>query len=1191
MFIAGTLLIPQFTFAFSDLSQVHTNAEAIEYVRTQGIVSGYSDGTYKPDVQINRAEFTKIIVEATQTSISGSRCFPDVNTEWFAEYVCTAKNVGIVGGYPDGRFQPANPISFVEAAKIISNAFAISSGASSSVWYEPFVLALEGRKAIPLEVQRLDHPITRGQMAEMIYRLHANRTDKPSQTYAHLPQVTAIQSEGDRVLVTLPLPFTRYSFYTDPALKVDRAGQYHLLILPVETNINDNRERSVKLFVNGEAKGDFKGIAFADFVGDSSKPIYVTSDGKKQTATGLPKFKQINKETVERIIQRMKSPDFLDEARAAWSRYVSEEELDQEMEKVRAGLPEQIEQTKMQLEEQLRQPAKDIIEFLEGEDSISAIMRNNTPGEYLVVISPGFAQAKVMLFKNGALASNHKVPLYFHIAENEGKTKFLYRGQTIGSLDKSEIMVVDNGVESKKYAWTTQPQYNATDEVMYMALTTLPESKEDYAKIGCKAVTGKSEKDVRCNDQLFFTLINHPFFRFPVSSSDGKTTVYAELVEAGTYENDDFEDGIESPPKSRLVVNGKARTTHPYIDKPFFTSKGLAVSSYAEKPGTQIAQYVEWNGKKSAEFQAIGTGLVETLGFRGVSPLYAAISSLVRGDLGVEEIDPEIIVSSDGNSIAFAGYKSQEGWTVMKDMASIGTYKLVDQLTYSLDGKHLAFMAVTGDFEPLLNQSFWLGEDAGQSSDAVSSVIVDGKEIGKHEKMLWLQYAPNGVLTYIGRDQKQYTLYIDGRPVGAAFDRILMPPRFNNGIIEVGGARGEKIVLMKQSLVTSQTTVSRTPGKTPSPARESVVSQESIVLTEIIKNTIPSRLKPLAVGSQKSTTFYTDEKDIYELSLMEESKNKKIHNLYRLEGETPDNFKVLNEYYAVGKKAYSHAGRIASHSFSTGKVTYGEPTVKVISNDTSKFIAVGRHATDGTQAFYLSERISADAASFQPLNTYFAKDKFGVFYNGNTFAESDHTTFVAINDACGSDSKNTYCYDQRQTVFKLPLMDGSTLKYMHDGFAYDKNKAVCQEHTFDLDTKNLRVMTYGYGDELLLDKKRVYKFRYTCPPELIEGMDPNTLEEVMVDGKPSKVWLKDAKHVFYALKIFPDADPNTFRVLLDHEFSLDANHVFWRNEIIAGADPKTFELITDRYAKDAKNVYLWNKIVPGVDPRSFSPPQ
>ena len=152
MFIAGTLLIPQFTFAFSDLSQVHTNAEAIEYVRTQGIVSGYSDGTYKPDVQINRAEFTKIIVEATQTSISGSRCFPDVNTEWFAEYVCTAKNVGIVGGYPDGRFQPANPISFVEAAKIISNAFAISSGASSSVWYEPFVLALEGRKAIPLDL-------------------------------------------------------------------------------------------------------------------------------------------------------------------------------------------------------------------------------------------------------------------------------------------------------------------------------------------------------------------------------------------------------------------------------------------------------------------------------------------------------------------------------------------------------------------------------------------------------------------------------------------------------------------------------------------------------------------------------------------------------------------------------------------------------------------------------------------------------------------------------------------------------------------------------------------------------------------------------------------------------------------------------------------------------------------------------
>jgi hypothetical protein len=1185
------LLVPQLAFAFNDSPRTHVHADAIEYVRSEGIVTGYPDGSYRPDAQINRAEFTKIVVEATRSPVEGSRCFPDVTDEWFARYVCAARSAGIVSGYPDGMFRPANPISFVEAAKVIGNAFEIQAASGGDEWYEPYVLALEGRKAIPLEVQSLDQAITRGQMAEIIYRLRARRTDKSSRTLADLTRSLAGQNrEGEQTLVELPIPLSRYTLFSDPVLQVDRDGKNHVLVLPVDTSLNDRLHRSVLLYVNGKDRGAFSGVTLANVADEGGEPLYVTFDGVKYSSGGLPKFKQIDEETVARAVQRMQSLYSLDAARAELSEYLTGEDLERRLELFRDQAQEHIESTEEQLNDQLRQPAQDLSAFLDGDDSIRAIMGNNVPGNFVVVISPAFGKAEVLHFKDGALTARHRLPLYVHVAQNKDRTRFLYLGEVVGDRDEADVVVLDDGMEVGRHAWTTQPQYGANDEVMYMTMSSMNLFR-DSAKVGCKAVIGQSQADVRCNDRLFLTVLNHPFYRFPMSSPDGKTVVYPELVSAGEYGGSDYPGIVETAPTSRLVVNGEPQSTHPYIDKPFFTSRGLAVLSNVEKPDSQIAQYVEWDGKKSEEFQAIGTGLVDTFNFRGVSTLVAAISWMALGDLGVDELTPEVVVSPDGKSIAFAGYKFEDGWTVVKDMSPVGTYKMADQLAFSPDSKDLAFTAVPKDSEPLLKRPALPEKGAGLSSAATTAVLIDGKEIGRHGKVLWLQYAPSGALTYIGKDQNGYTLYIDGRPTGEAFDRILMPPRFNNGMIEIGGARGSRIVLVRESLEVRPGDAAEAPDRSTPTAPTANISQESIVLAETFTDIVPSRLSPLPEGEKSSETYYTDGTDVYALSLMEQSKDRLTYNLYRLEGETPESFAVLNDHYAAGQKVYARAGRFVSHSFITGVVTYAGPGVKVISNNAAQFQAVGGYATDGVQAFHLSNPIDADVASFRPVNSSFARDRYGVFLDGAPFSGPDPATFEAAGDTCGTDAKNTYCHASGNTVYKLPVMDGPTLKYLGGGIAYDKDKAVCKESVFDLDTGSVRVMQYGYGEKLLLDNERVYKFNYTCPPELLEGMDPVSLEEVLVDGQPSKVWLKDAKNVYYALKPFPAADPDTFRVLLDHEFSLDANHVFWRNEIIAGADPRTFELITDRYAKDEKNVYLWKEIVPGADPGSFSPPQ
>lgn len=188
--------------SFSDVSENHMNSDAIEYVKDKNIVAGYPDGNFMPDQTINRAEFIKIIIGAQFSSAVIDNCitknvqagantvfFPDVSkNEWFAKYICVAKMNNVISGYPDGTFKPGNTINFAEAAKIISNAFGYSV-TEGGTWYKPFIDNLGEKNAIPDTIKSFNHNITRGEMAEMVYRLKANITTKESLDYEAIQQM------------------------------------------------------------------------------------------------------------------------------------------------------------------------------------------------------------------------------------------------------------------------------------------------------------------------------------------------------------------------------------------------------------------------------------------------------------------------------------------------------------------------------------------------------------------------------------------------------------------------------------------------------------------------------------------------------------------------------------------------------------------------------------------------------------------------------------------------------------------------------------------------------------------------------------------------------------------------------------------------------------------------------------------
>ena len=104
--------------SFSDVTSAHWAANYIGYMEQFGIVRGYSDGTFRPNAPITRAEFAAICCRFEKLT-SGTVTFSDVPaSHWAAKSVTYAATRGWVTGYADGTFKPGNNITRAEVAAV-----------------------------------------------------------------------------------------------------------------------------------------------------------------------------------------------------------------------------------------------------------------------------------------------------------------------------------------------------------------------------------------------------------------------------------------------------------------------------------------------------------------------------------------------------------------------------------------------------------------------------------------------------------------------------------------------------------------------------------------------------------------------------------------------------------------------------------------------------------------------------------------------------------------------------------------------------------------------------------------------------------------------------------------------------------------------------------------------------------------
>ncbi|MCF7856725.1 S-layer homology domain-containing protein [Candidatus Gracilibacteria bacterium] len=135
---------------FTDIGG-HWAESYIDNLRLTGAISGKSEGTFAPNAFLTRAELVKIVVNLYALEIPAeltTKPFSDVELDaWYAPYVAAAKNAGIIGGYSEGTFRPEQLVSRVEALKIVLEATGLTivggemnfPDTERGQWYEKYV--------------------------------------------------------------------------------------------------------------------------------------------------------------------------------------------------------------------------------------------------------------------------------------------------------------------------------------------------------------------------------------------------------------------------------------------------------------------------------------------------------------------------------------------------------------------------------------------------------------------------------------------------------------------------------------------------------------------------------------------------------------------------------------------------------------------------------------------------------------------------------------------------------------------------------------------------------------------------------------------------------------------------------------------------------------------------------------------
>ena len=148
------------SFASSSFSDVqnHWAETYIDYLASEGLISGFPDGTFKPNQTLTRAQVSLIITNELGLNLESAN-FPDVAaSHWANGHIGAVASQGIMVGYPDGSFKPDNPMTRAEVSSVIASAYNMTQTTTNS----PFTDLTQSHWAFSSVMALVDNHIISG---------------------------------------------------------------------------------------------------------------------------------------------------------------------------------------------------------------------------------------------------------------------------------------------------------------------------------------------------------------------------------------------------------------------------------------------------------------------------------------------------------------------------------------------------------------------------------------------------------------------------------------------------------------------------------------------------------------------------------------------------------------------------------------------------------------------------------------------------------------------------------------------------------------------------------------------------------------------------------------------------------------------------------------------------------------------
>lgn len=160
---------------FSDVTSQNDYSEAIYTLADMGVITGYTDGTFKPDNSVTRAEFTALITRILglgNVADASSSPFTDVSaSHWAVGNIKLAYDLGIINGFGNGIFKPDDKVTYEQCVKMIVAALGYTQLATDKGGYPTGYLAIAASNRILEKTDSIDGktPAPRGIVAQLLY--------------------------------------------------------------------------------------------------------------------------------------------------------------------------------------------------------------------------------------------------------------------------------------------------------------------------------------------------------------------------------------------------------------------------------------------------------------------------------------------------------------------------------------------------------------------------------------------------------------------------------------------------------------------------------------------------------------------------------------------------------------------------------------------------------------------------------------------------------------------------------------------------------------------------------------------------------------------------------------------------------------------------------------------------------------